>query len=324
MIIRNPAARRAIPADRLRAAARAQAPSWTVEVRDTSTPAESATHAVEAALGGADVVLACGGDGTLNGVLNGIRDAAMRGSPDVTVGLVPAGTANVWAREVGIPRRADGALRLLEEGRVVRADLGLAAVAGERQRFLLVCGMGLDAAVVAAVERSPRVKRLLARGAFALAGARALWTERSVMAVIEANGVSVRRSIVLGIAGNTRLYGGVSPVTSAAEMDDGLLDLVVFEARSGIRGGFDRTRHVLRAVRRLRHGWHDAVAPRFSYTRAAEFVVRPERSLPVQLDGETFRSCGPDAPLTLGVEPRAVRLLVPDRPSPLFARPTEG
>lgn len=318
VIIRNPTARRAIPAERLRAAARAQAPSWTVEVRDTGTAADSATHAAEAALGGADVVLACGGDGTLNGVLNGVRDAATHGGPDVTVGLVPAGTANVWARETRIPRGADGALRLLEEGRIVRADLGLATVAGVEQRFLLVCGMGLDAAVVAAVERSPRMKRRLAQGAFAVAGARALWTQPSVIAVVEADGVSLRRSIVLGIAGNTRLYGGVSPVTSAAELDDGLLDLALFEGRSGGRGLYDRTRHVMGAARRLRSGWHGVVATRFSYTRAAEIVVRPERLLPVQLDGEPFHSCGPDAPLTLRVERRAVRLLVPDRPNPLF------
>ncbi|MEX2032416.1 MAG: diacylglycerol kinase family protein, partial [Dehalococcoidia bacterium] len=203
VVIRNPAARRAVPVERLVEAARRSAPSWDVAVWETASAADAPDLAERAAREGAEAVLACGGDGTLNGVINGLRRP---GCPDLVAGLVPAGTANVWAREAAIPFDPARALGLLETGREVRVDLGVATVGGVQRRFLLMCGVGLDAAVVEAVERSPRLKRRLAQGAFLVAGARAPWSEQPVLAVVEVDGESTRRAVVLAVAGNTRLY----------------------------------------------------------------------------------------------------------------------
>ncbi|MEX2032415.1 MAG: hypothetical protein WEA81_06070, partial [Dehalococcoidia bacterium] len=123
-------------------------------------------------------------------------------------------------------------------------------------------------------------------------------------------------------------YGGVARITSAAEMDDGLLDLAVFESRTGPRGLLDRAGHIARGARRLRAGWHDVSAPRFSYARASTITIRPERAMRLQVDGESAGVCGPDAALRLSVEHRALRLLVPAGPNPLFphadATPSEA
>ncbi len=315
MVIRNPNARRSPSADRLREAARRSAPGWDIEVVETAS-AEALRDAVErAASEGVRVLLACGGDGTLNGVLNAVWRSGHAG---LAVGVIPAGTANVWAVEAGIPRDLDDAFALLEASRTVEVDLGVARVGDRERAFLLMCGMGLDAAVVQRVEGLPRLKRWLAQGAFVAAGAGALRRQRPILCEVTRDGGTSRRSLVLAVAGNSRLYGGVARITSAAEMDDGLLDLVTFEARQGRRGLFDALRHLVLAVRRLRAGWHARPAPLVSYERADEFRLRPERPLPLQLDGEGWATCDAARPLSLRVAPRALRVLVPARSNPLF------
>ena len=270
---------------------------------------DAVTLARIAAESGVAAVFACSGDGMLNSVLNGVRAAAVERAP--IVGVVPAGTANVWARETGIPRTAAGALALLETGRVVEVDLGVASVGTAERAFLLMCGMGLDAEVVSMVEQRPALKRRLAQGAFVLAGAQVLWGQRPVSTVVETPEGATRRSVALAVAGNTRHYGGVARITSAAVLDDGLLDMATFEVRGGLGGIVDRFAHVGGAMLRMRGGWERVRGPRFSYEQAPWIMVRPEQRLALQLDGELFGSCGPDAPLTLRTEPKAVRMLVP-------------
>ncbi len=326
VIILNPRARRSVPADRLREAAATGAPSWDVEVVETAHAGQPAEVVREALAQGAHALIACGGDGTLNSVVNAVRAT---GNRQVAVGVVPGGTANVWAHEAGVPRDPLGALAVLEHGYLAQVDLGVARVGDLERAFLLMCGLGLDAEVVRQVDAAPALKRRLAQGAYVVAGARALRAQRPVICTIEAwHGADgrevsrVRRSLVLAVAGNTRLYGGVSRITSDARMDDGLLDLATFEARPGRRALLDGLGHVGRGIARLRGGWHRGPAPRFAYDRAARFVIRPERALALQLDGEWFASADPARSLDLLVEPGALRVLVPPGPNPLFqARP---
>lgn len=320
VVIRNPNARRALPVERLLTAAQSHAPSWDVEVRTTSRPDEPSSLVRAAIEGGATAILACGGDGTLNSVVNAVRAL---GAKEVAVGAIPAGTANVWAHEAEIPRSAEGALALLEHGARVSVDLGVARSGVAERAFLLMAGLGLDAAVVARVDARPRLKRRIAQGAFVLAGAGALRSQRPVVCTIVEDGaegdpVAVRRSVLMAVAGNTRLYGGVTRLASAAEMDDGLLDLVTFEARAGLRGLLDAAVHLGRTAGRLRRGWAGASVARVAYQRSGRFEVHPERALPVQLDGEFFATCDAARPLTLHVERHALQVLVPAGPNPLW------
>ena len=265
VIIRNPAARRAIAVPRLEAAAAQLDARWVVEIRDTRDadgPTVLGRHVAES---GADYVLACGGDGTLNGVVNGVLAS---GRPGVVVGLIPAGTANVWASEARVPSDPAQALALLDRGRVVQADLGIVRVGAEERRFLLMCSMGFDAAVVERVEQLPGLKRRLAQGAFVVAGAGVLARQRPVPLVSDWDPLRPERSLFIGVVGNSRLYGGVSRLTSAARLDDGVLDLALFEARPGIRGIGDALRHLGRGVLRGKRPWHQVQAPRFEYRQA--------------------------------------------------------
>lgn len=316
VVIANPMSRRAVPPAMLEAVLAVLGPSWETEVRVTRDAADAAALGRHEAERGATVVFACGGDGTLNGVINGVRAAGRR---DAVVGLIPAGTANVWAREAGIPSDPLAAVLLAKHGRTVEVDLGVVRV-DERpeRRFLLMCSFGFDAAVVRRVEERPRLKRRLAQGAFVVAGAGTVAIERPVPVTGSWDEVRPGRSVFLGVVGNSRLYGGVSRLTSDARMDDGLLDLALFEARQGPLGLLDAATHLARGIARGKRPWHDHRAARFEYRRGACFELTPDAPLPVQVDGEFHGVVMPGERMTLTADPLAVRLLVSAAPSPLF------
>jgi len=315
VVIANPRARRAVPVATLEAALSVLGPNWETQVLVTDNPEGPRLMGRTAAEGGAAVVFACGGDGTLNGVLNGVRAA---GRHDVAVGLIPAGTANVWATEARIPHDPAAAVLLAQHGRTVEVDLGVARAAGLERRFLLMCSFGIDAVVVREVERRPGLKRRFAQGAFVVAGLGALARERPVPIVGDWDGERPERSLFLGVAGNSRLYGGVSELTSDARMDDGLLDLALLEARPGPIGLADETAHLLRGIARGRRGWHGTRAARFEYHRAPAFGWTTYGSLALQVDGEFFTRAEPGDRLSLSIDPGAVRMLVSAAASPLY------
>ncbi|HEV2743556.1 MAG TPA: diacylglycerol kinase family protein, partial [Rubrobacter sp.] len=129
----------------------------TVEVLNTERP----DHATELAAAASDrIVIAAGGDGTVNEVLNGLSKSA-------TLGILPLGTANVLARELGLPLEPEGACERILTGSAVRMDVGVAAdEAGAGRRFACMAGIGFDADVVREV--GPRLKRYLRSLAFPL------------------------------------------------------------------------------------------------------------------------------------------------------------
>src|SRR5690606_26707690 len=164
----------------------------------------------------------CGGDGTIYEVVNGLAHS------DTALAVIPTGTANVWAREAFVPRDLTRALKLVALGRRERVDLGVAEGAFGRRHFLLMCGIGLDAEVVGRVGTSSSGKRRLGKAWYALLGAGAVARATPVETTFSLDGTSLERPLLQAVAGNTRLYGGVTRLTSNARMDDGLLDLCVF------------------------------------------------------------------------------------------------
>ncbi len=307
MIVRNPRARRA-PSERdlLRAVGPLCDAGWSVELHTTTAPGEAAELAAEAARAGAEMVVACGGDGTVHEAANGLAGT------DTSLGVAPAGTADVWAREAFIPRDPTAALAMLPQARPAPADLGIV----NGRHFLLMCGIGLDAEAVRRVDAGVRAKRWLGRAAYAAAGAAVALGARPVPVAITVDGETLQRDLLVAIAGNTRLYGGVARITDAALIDDGLLDLCLFHAAGG-RGGV--THRAGLALRVLRGGLHRRAGGGIDYRRATRVVLTPERPLPVQADGELIG----ETPATLSVAPAALTVLIAPRPNPLFG-PREG
>lgn len=310
VVIRNPASRRALDRAALEAACAVLGDRWEVEVADSTLSVGVAAVARNAALAGVEYVLACGGDGTLNEVVNGVVSAQR---PDVVVGLIPAGTANVWAQEARIPREPMAAVRLLEDGRAIALDLGHVRTSGVDRYFLLMCSLGLDAAVVAEVERRGPLKRRLAQGAYVVAGSGALRRYQPVR--IELDGQLLPDPVGVVVAGNSRLYGGVVRITADARMDDGLLDLAIIRVRPGGRGLLDLATQTAGALVDRARGR----GARAGYRRAAGFSLVTQGTMPLQVDGEFVTTVEAGHPVRLDVEPRALRILVPPAENPLFA-----
>lgn len=296
MIIRNPRTRAPSEQALLRAAAPLRALGWHVEVYTTQAAGDATGAARQAAEGGASIVAACGGDGTVREVAVGLLGT------QAALAVLPAGTANIWAREARVPRDARAALQMLPWSRQVAADLGTVNGAP----FLLMCSAGIDAETVRRVGLG-RAKRWFGRGAYLATGARTMLRAPAVRARITVDAEVFERDLLMAVAGNTRLYGGAAWITRHARIDDGLLDLCAF-AGAGLR---HRAALAARALRRdLRDDGGDGV----DYVRGAAISIETERPLAVQADGEYVG----ETPIELGVLPAALNVLLAPQPNPLL------
>ncbi|HEX2037718.1 MAG TPA: diacylglycerol kinase family protein, partial [Chloroflexota bacterium] len=225
---------------------------------------------------------------------------------DLAFGMLPRGTVNVWAREVGIPADPARAVRLLWDGEYRRIDLGRA---GDRY-FLLMAGVGFDADVAARVTR-PEKRRW---GPLAYIGRGLVtalrWPRQRMWLQLDER--RLRRRLLFVVVGNTRLYGGVVNITQHAVADDGVLDVCLF----GGDGLAEKLAHLWRVATR-RHTDHRTVE--YYQVRRLTLVTRPR--VAVQVDGDTIGS----TPMTFEAVPGALRVVVPRRQSnSLFSTPPEG
>ncbi len=302
LIVRNPGARRAGAERELwSATASLRASGWEVDLHTTTGPGDATEIAAAAAAHGVSVVAACGGDGTVHEVVNGLAGT------DTALAVIPGGTADVWAREAFVPRNAAQAFTLIPSARAERVDLGIAEGAFGRRYFLLMCGVGLDAEAVRRVGHDSTGKRRLGRAWYVAVAARVLLGASPTDATLTLDGASIGRPLLQALAGNTQLYGGVTRLTSGARIDDGLLDLCVFSGRG-------RGRQLSLALRALRGGLHKRAGNGVDYLRGERIEVRSERPLPVQADGEYIG----ETPVTLSVEPQSLTVMLGQRPNVLL------
>ncbi|MDA0369328.1 MAG: diacylglycerol kinase family protein [Proteobacteria bacterium] len=205
VIIRNPTAgrRRARLLDAVCAelAARGCAP----EVVTTQGP----DHAVDLARSAdADLVVAAGGDGTINEVVHGLMTRSHGARP--AFATVPMGTINVLALELGLPRDAAGLAQVIAQGSLIAVTVGCA----NGRHFLLTAGAGVDAAAVRFL--SPGMKRWFGQGAYYLALVRALIAEGNTVFTVEIDGETHRVSSV--IVTNAARYAGDKVVAPDASL----------------------------------------------------------------------------------------------------------
>ena len=225
---------------------------------------EAREIAARFAAAGEPVVIAAGGDGTLNEVVNGLA-----GSRTV-LGVLPAGTMNVFAREMGIPFDSlERAFQVIERGFIQEVDLFEANGAP----FVQMAGVGFDAMVIE--ETTWESKKKLGPLAYLLAGMKVLGETPPKLEVILPDGR--REEGVAVLAGNGALYGGPFKFFRNANNHDSKLDVLVYK-----EAGY---RIVLDSLRGLAFGGIDLMAST-SYFQAEEFVVKAEREVPVEVDGE--------------------------------------
>ena len=192
----------------------------------TTAAGDARRLAAEAVGEGFEVVVAAGGDGTLNEVLNGIGDA-QEGFARARLGVLPLGTVNVFARELGLSTRLDAAWGVIRQGRETVIDLPGVEYMGnggaERRCFAQLAGAGLDARAVELVEW--QLKKRIGFLAYVVAGLKAMGGAQSKITVAGGGRSVVGEQVLLG---NGRLYGGDFRVFPQADLRDGLLDVCVF------------------------------------------------------------------------------------------------
>lgn len=265
---------------------------WVVEWKETTVEVGSTVLAQQAAAQGAEVVIAAGGDGTINGVVNGLV-----GYPEVRLGILPTGTANVWAHESGIATLSllgpnlETASEALLSGHSMLVDVGRA---GEHY-FLLMAGLGLDAWVTRQVD--PQTKKQLGGWAYALTAVREALKYRGAQVRIRVDGVEMVRNSWLITISNSKLYALV-PLAMEASVTDGLLDVGIFAGRTWPQF----LRHAINVI--LRRHTHD---PEVEFLRGREIHVSSDPPLPVQIDAEPIGF----TPMTFSVLPQALRIIVP-------------
>lgn len=260
---------------------------YEVEERETEAVGHATVIAREAVGEGFDVVCAIGGDGTVNETLNGLAGS------DVPLAIIPTGTVNVLAMELGIPLDPPDAVSLLETGSVSSIDLGLA----NDRYFGLMAGVGMDAAVVASL--NPLMKKALKEAAFAVQGLANYLTREEPRIRVETTERTVEG--YFAVVGNSSNYAGGFSITPLADMRDGLLDVCILKDKSFLSTATYWTAALLNA--HVRH-------PKVEYFRTEEahiVCVDEGKEVLVQTDGEIAGSL----PVTCRVVPRALLVVVP-------------
>jgi YegS/Rv2252/BmrU family lipid kinase len=270
-----------------------RAAGWLVDLAQTEYQGHATELARQAMHQGYHLVIGCGGDGTLNEIVQ-----ALAGSETV-LGIVPTGTANVLAREMGIPLDPLGAAEVLLTGRIRVMDLGRA---GERA-FIMMAGIGLDAEVVREVQDAPRrPPRFLKAFLLTLGTVLRFFTYPGTPMRLTIDGQEERGRVMMVVVGNIRSYAGVFQITHEATWDDGCLDIVVFFTVGLVAKIGNFLSLLLRRHKRR---------PGVAYFRARRVHIWTPAPVPVQADGDIVG----DTPMTFRSEPRALRVVLPHRPA---------
>lgn len=214
-----------------------------------------------------DLVVAAGGDGTINEVVNGLAEQEYR----PTLGIIPVGTTNDFARAIGVPRNIDGACDVIVEGNSVPIDIGRI----NDKYFVNIAGGGRLTELT--YEVPSKLKTMLGQLAYYLKGMEMLPSIRPTEVSIEYDGKLFEGEIMLFLVSLTNSVGGFEKLAPDSSMNDGLFDLLILKkanladfikvATLAIRGEHINDPHVL-------------------YTKANRVKVNPTEKMQINLDGE--------------------------------------
>jgi diacylglycerol kinase (ATP) len=275
---------------------RLQALERSCTLRPTLAAGTARPQSTEAVREGFDTIVAVGGDGTVNEVINGIADAP-DGFARTRLAVLPVGTVNVFARELGIPFQFQRAWEIICLGRETAVDLPeiqfQTARGPQRRWFAQMAGCGLDARAVELMDWG--LKKRIGQFAYVVAGLKAL---REPAATITASDGQRSYAGQLVLLGNGRLYGGPIPVFHQADLRDGLLDICVFPKVNW----FVILRYACAYLSpKLLHRGPE------HHFQAQSVTVECAAAAPVEIDGEHVGH----TPVRCSMHPRILRVVVP-------------
>jgi YegS/Rv2252/BmrU family lipid kinase len=254
---------------------------------------------------GFEKIIAVGGDGTFNEVVNGIFSQTKILTSDITLGMITVGTGNDWGRMYGFPEGYKEQIEILKKGKTFLQDTGKVYYKYDKIKkyryFVNIAGMGYDALVV---KKTDKMKQKGGGGsAFAyllnlLAG---LFQFKNVDLAIESNGKTIFRGKVFSMSiGICKYNGGGMMQLPGAVPDDGLLDLTVIAKTTKWR--------VIKSIKKLYDGSFTAM-PEVSQYRGKMFTVTsfPHNALNLETDGELLGH----SPLVFEILPKSLCIVVP-------------
>ena len=273
-----------------------------VQIVLETDPARVSELAEQAARDRVPNVVAAGGDGTVNAVVNGLM-AAASGSPlrvpETNLGILPLGTGNVFAFNMRIGRNSREATRVLRSNSTRAIDVGLARQpkTGESRHFVLMAGLGFDAKVIE--ETSLRLKFVLRDFAYALKSLQnAVVHQGSQVTLRFEDGRHVSHAAWLLIVGNAASYAWDIRVTGDAKLDDGMVDVCLLPYENKLFS-------VQQAMMMLIGQHVERGTAHYWKTKGVTIEAAPE--IPIQLDGDEWGR----TPVEIKVLPGALQVLAP-------------
>src|SRR5437762_7268847 len=260
------------------------------EIRLTNKPGSAARFAKTALRKGRELIVAAGGDGTLNEVINGIGEDL----GDACVGLIPLGTGNDFARTIGVPPNVDAAIDLIRAGETRAVDL-VRVTSDEVRYFVNVSAGGFSGLVDEKL--TPEMKKTWGPLAY-LRSAAAAWPELRAYRTTLAfdNEESLRLELYNVVVANGRYVGGGTLIAPEAEIDDGLLDVVLIPKRPAPE--------LAMAMAQIALGAHLS-SKTIVFRRAAKLTVNSKPGMWFNVDGELVGN----EPARFEIVPRALRFI---------------
>jgi diacylglycerol kinase (ATP) len=306
LLVYNPVAGR-YPSRMLteRAASVLQQYGWGVEIETTTGGSHIHSLARQAVRDDRDSIIVVGGDGSLNKALPGLVGT------ETALGTLPAGTANVWAQELGLPGLSWTRWSALEEsahrlarGQVRQVDVGLC----NDKHFLLWSGIGIDAFIVHRIEPRKQWEKNFTVIRYATS---AVWSAsqwRGINLRVVADDLSLEGKFILAEVSNIRLYaGGLAILSPQARLDDGLMELWLFDG--------ENLEDVLEQAWSLWSGRH-INSRRVQTMQFNTIVLESDTPIYLQMDGEPEIG---GMRVVITVLPKALKVLIPDHaPKTLF------
>ena len=268
---------------------------WQVDVQATTCAGDAGRLAALARDQHRQVVLIVGGDGSLNEAANALAHSK------VVLGALPSGTANVWARQVGLPvpnpllpNRLAEAAQMLLDGSIRPIDLGRA-----RDRyFVMWSGIGLDAEVTATIEPRPKWSKRLGVISYSVHALLTMLRFRGTRMNVIVDERRIKCRALMVLVSNAQLYGGIAEIAPDAKLDDGLLDVRIFKGDSF----WQALRHMLRVILRRRVPDRELIE-----ARGRRISVAARRKCYVHVDAEPCDR----TPITIEIAPLALQMIVP-------------
>lgn len=284
-----------------------QANGWDVDIVQTKGGNSITRLAKRAAVMGIDTVFIAGGDGSLHKAAEGLIGS------ETALGVLPSGTANVFAQELGLPSLSwtnptalETSVKKLLNGSVRTMDVGIC----QGIPFLLWSGAGFDAFVVHHLEPRSRWQKQFPTTQYA---ANAAWLARSWTGMdlkIFVDGEKINGTYIVVLVTNIHLYaGGIAELSPKARIDDGKIDLWLFSG--------DTMQEILQHIFDLASGRH-INSDKTSYYSCEEIRIKSKTDMYLQLDGEPIP---PSKNVAISIKPQSLKVLVPnDLPRPLFSK----